>query len=111
VSEFVSSVLESGIRGILAKADGVTLAEGFDLGAGYAKERAVNRATAQLGNRFDASKTSGTCSTQEVKKTGLHLVIGMVGQHEVLCFGAGGALLEEGHAQFAGSEFERFFLG
>jgi hypothetical protein len=111
VAEFVSGVLKSGIRGILTKADGVTLAEGFDLGAVYAKERAVNRATAQLGNRFDASQSGCTCSAQEVKKTGLGLVIGMVGQHEVLCFGAGGALLEKGHAQLAGGEFEGFFLG
>ena len=35
----------------------------------------------------------------------------MVGQDEGFCFCPGRAFLEEGHAQLAGGQFDRFFLG
>jgi hypothetical protein len=111
VAEFVSRVLKPGIRRILAEADFLLFAEGFDLRAGDTQKRAVNGEFAELGNRSHATESSGTCSSEEVEKTGLDLIIGMVGQDEGFCFFPGDAFLKEGHAQFAGGEFEGFFLG
>jgi hypothetical protein len=111
VAEFVSRVLEPGIRRILAEADFVLFAKGFDLRAGDTQKRAVNGEFAELSNRSHAPESGGTGASEEVEKTGLNLIIGMMGQDEEFCFFPGGTFLQEGHAQFAGGEFEGFFLG
>jgi hypothetical protein len=110
MTEFVSRVFELSIRRVLAEPDFVLLAEGFDLRASDAEQRAVDGEFAELRERFHAPESCGACSPQKVEKTGLDLIIGMVCQNEGFCFQPDGTLLEEGHAQFAGGEFEGFFL-
>jgi hypothetical protein len=104
-------VIEPGICRILAEADFVLFAEGFDLRAGDTQKRAVNGEFAELSNRSHTHESSGTGASEEVEKTGLDLIIGMVGKNEEFCFFPGCAFLKEGHAKFAGGEFEGFFLG
>ena len=79
--------------------------------AGDTQKRAVNGEFAELGNRFHAPESGCTGASEEIEKTGLDLIIGMMGQDEGFCFYPGGTFLKEGHAQFAGGEFEGFFLG
>jgi hypothetical protein len=111
VAEFVSCVVEPGICRILAEADFVLFAEGFNLRAGDTQKRAVNGEFTELSNWSHAPESGGTGASQEVEKTGLDLIIGMVGQNEGICFFPDGAFLKEGHAQIAGGEFKGFFLG
>jgi hypothetical protein len=111
VAELVSRVLEPSICRILEEEDFVLFAEGFDLRAGDTEKWAVNGKFAELSDRSHAPESSGTSASEEVEKTGLDLIIGMMGQNEGFCFFPGGALLKEGHAQFAGGKFEGFFLG
>jgi hypothetical protein len=111
VAEFVSCVLEPSICRILAEADFLLFAEGFDLRAGDTQKRAVNGEFAELSDRSHAPESGGSGASEKVEKTGLDLIIGMVGKNEEFCFFPGGTFLKEGHAQFAGGEFEGFFLG
>ena len=111
MAEFVSCVVEPSICRILAEADFVLFAEGFNLRAGDTQKRAVNGDFAELSNWFHTPESGGTGASEEVEKTGLNLIIGMVSQDENFCLCTGRTLLEEGHAQLAGGEFEGFFFG
>jgi hypothetical protein len=89
----------------------VPLAEVFDLRAGDSKQRAVDSEFAELRNGFYTPEPGGTRASEKVEKTGLDLIIGMVGEDENFSFFPRGAFLKEGHAQFAGGEFQGFFFG
>ena len=106
VAEFVSCMLKPGIRRILAKADFLLFTEGVDLRAGNTQERAVNGEFPELRNRSHTPESSGARASEEIEKTGLDLIIGMMGQDEGFCFCPGRAFLEEGHAQFAGGQLK-----
>jgi hypothetical protein len=89
----------------------VPLAEVFDLRAGDTKQWAVDGEFAELRNGFHTPESGGTGASEEVEKTGLDLIIGMMGENENFGFFPSGAFLEEGHAQLAGGEFQGFFFG
>ena len=87
------------------------LAEVFDLRAGDSKQWTVDSEFAELRNRFYTPEPGGTCASEEVEKTGLDLIIGVMSEDENFGSFPHGAFLKERHAQLAGGEFQGFFFG
>ncbi len=81
-TDFVSGVNGIRIRRILTKGDAMGFLISCDLGTGHTKKRPVDFQSALYGQWFHATQSGSAASTKKIKKTRLHLIIGMVGQQD-----------------------------
>jgi len=108
VSEPVSRMGGIDIAGVLPPSETMGFCEEGDVRPRDLEEGTDNGERTDLGRRFDPGKASGTGTTQKIEKTGLDLIVRMVGEEKARTTMGSGAAGKEGEPEIPGGQFDRF---